>query len=65
MVPPADVAETINATSCNQDYLPDIALPPRSGRRRIRRRHWPAPNVVVLAVPAQMLQAEPGRLGQA
>src|SRR5258708_22593935 len=49
-------AATINATNCNQDYLPDTTLPSTLRATADPRQALAAANVVVLAVPAQTLR---------
>ena len=51
-----DVAETINTTSRNQDYLPDIALPATLRATADPAEALAGAEVVVLAVPAQTLR---------
>ncbi len=51
-----DVAETINATSRNQDYLPDIVLPATLRATADPAEALAGADVVVLAVPAQYLR---------
>ena len=51
-----DVAETINATHRNQDYLPDIVLPATLRATADPAAALAGADVVVLAVPAQSLR---------
>jgi len=51
-----NVAATINTTSRNQDYLPDITLPSTLRATADPRQALATANVVVLAVPAQTLR---------
>jgi glycerol-3-phosphate dehydrogenase (NAD(P)+) len=51
-----DVAETINATHRNQDYLPDIVLPATLRATADPAEALAGADVVVLAVPAQSLR---------
>src|SRR5262245_5785981 len=51
-----DVAETINATNRNQDYLPDIALPSALKATTDAEQALAGADLVVLAVPAQSLR---------
>ncbi len=51
-----DVAETINATSRNRDYLPDFVLPKSLRATADAEQALAGAGVVVLAVPAQTLR---------
>jgi len=51
-----DVAETINATGRNRDYLPDIALPTSLRATADAEEALVSAELVVLAVPAQTLR---------
>jgi glycerol-3-phosphate dehydrogenase (NAD(P)+) len=51
-----DVAESISATGCNRDYLPEILLPDSLRATADPARALAGANIIVFAVPAQTLR---------